>query len=99
MDTIIKFVPLFIIIAVVFFWMGIFGSSIVNYKTQDGSEWRNCDPTPPNFSGICCRWFEEEQKWECRRHTGDKGFSEEEEAQVPWLEGIDPSTQEMEGNL
>jgi len=60
-------------------------------------EWRNCDPKPPNFSGVCCRWLEDQQDWECRRHTGDKGFSDEDNALVPWLEGIDPETQEWEG--
>ena len=65
--------------------------------TLNSNRWRNCDSDPPNFSGICCRWFEDDQRWECRRHTGDKGFSEADEALVPWLEGLDPETQEMEG--
>jgi len=61
------------------------------------TEWRNCDTAPPNFSGVCCRWLKDQQEWECRRHTGDKGFSEEDNVSVPWLEGIDPKTQEREG--
>ena len=88
-----------LLMAVVCFGFGFLTGHSLFYTPQpDGSEWRNCDPTPPNFSGVCCRWFEDLQEWECKRHTGDKGFTAEDEAQVPWLEGIDPETQEMEGN-
>jgi len=92
-------VPFILLVVACCFGLGLLTGHSLFYTPQpDGSEWRNCDPTPPNFSGVCCRWFEDLQEWECKRHTGDKGFTAEDEAQVPWLEGIDPETQEMEGN-
>jgi len=93
-----KLIENLLIISFVVVFIGVTVSAVMYFKSNTTDiEWRNCDTKPPNFSGVCCRWFEEQQEWECRRHTGDKGFSDEDNALVPWLEGIDPETQEREG--
>ena len=49
-----------VVLLIVFAFGILIGHGIWN-KPIDSNRWRNCDTDPPNFSGICCRWFEDDQ--------------------------------------